>query len=550
MLRPWIIIFLLGISVQSAFADPSFDCHQAKSKLDLFICSNKDLSQLDSTMAQAYEKAKVGDPEHAQILIADQKVWLSKDRSLNQCKVDHTESLNQIKEKEVSCLISIYQNRIMDIGNKNYLIPRHQRRYFLNLTQDAFNKHNMTWQGENACKFFKIAPENALAMYFPLSETGFGPQPMCQDETLRTKYLNIKKLFEMMDLFNGDTYYRNAEDNVYYEKTGDVVVFMMTLAAVDPYPSMGAQGLDMVDSDFYPLNIKNWSEQGRWNKKQFAIYQQTLTKAIADLTSFYEEKYHIDSKQAKKAARYYIGQLMGGYQSVVDVDAYPFYPSSSLNTSDLDNYIKMRLTQGKAPNLDTKLSSPITLSRLLVLAIVNDYPVNVIKHLMHDGALVNPDFKSNAVGANKTDTPLMLAMGRANIVALLLKAGANPNSQNWFGKTALMYAIQAHDVASIQLLLRHGADINQTTSPESSHEQCDVFADDSVLICAGILAGNRTALMYAAWQGTPQIIRLLVDAKANKAMKDTQGQMAVDYLAKNSALNSAARLQMTSLLKP
>jgi uncharacterized protein YecT (DUF1311 family) len=46
-------------------------------------------------------------------------------------------------------------------------------------------------------------------------------------------------------------------------------------------------------------------------------------------------------------------------------------------------------------------------------------------------------------------------------------------------------------------------------------------------------AGNRTPLMYAAWHGTPEIIKFLIKSGADPKLKDSNGETAYDYLSKN-----------------
>lgn len=50
--------------------------------------------------------------------------------------------------------------------------------------------------------------------------------------------------------------------------------------------------------------------------------------------------------------------------------------------------------------------------------------------------------------------------GFSEMVALLLKHGANPNSVNSIGRPALQDACWSEDLASVRVLLDHGADVN------------------------------------------------------------------------------------------
>lgn len=89
-------------------------------------------------------------------------------------------------------------------------------------------------------------------------------------------------------------------------------------------------------------------------------------------------------------------------------------------------------------------------------------------------------------------TPLMSAVlyADAETVRLLLNAGADPNTRNDAGATALMWGVD--DLDKTRLLLRHGADANARS-------------DD----------GRTPLLVAAAWSQSYDVIKLLLDRGAN-----------------------------------
>ncbi|MDI3282650.1 ankyrin repeat domain-containing protein [Polyangium sp. 15x6] len=115
----------------------------------------------------------------------------------------------------------------------------------------------------------------------------------------------------------------------------------------------------------------------------------------------------------------------------------------------------------------------------------------------------------------------------------------DPNAPNDFGKTPLMAAAQQNRVESARILLQRGAAVDrttfQTTEPLLGHDA-------------------RTALMYAAARGSLPMIRLLLDAGADKYAADTKGLRAVDYLLghgpvpANSVLSPAELAEAAKLL--
>lgn len=55
--------------------------------------------------------------------------------------------------------------------------------------------------------------------------------------------------------------------------------------------------------------------------------------------------------------------------------------------------------------------------------------------------------------------------------------------------------------------------------------------------------------MYAAWHATPALVRLLLDHGADPAARDSNGEAARDYLARNEKPTPAQRNEMERLLK-
>lgn len=87
-----------------------------------------------------------------------------------------------------------------------------------------------------------------------------------------------------------------------------------------------------------------------------------------------------------------------------------------------------------------------------------------------------------------------------------LSLGADANSADIDGDTALMYTCWWGYTGIIRLLLKHGADINITDK------------------------WGNTALIHACWNGYIDIVRLLIEHGADINIKNNEEQTALDIL--------------------
>ena len=111
--------------------------------------------------------------------------------------------------------------------------------------------------------------------------------------------------------------------------------------------------------------------------------------------------------------------------------------------------------------------------RALVLAAGSGH-IQVVKALLQAGAELDGSQigGSEALSGERGWMPLMAAArsGQTEIASLLLKTGANVNARNAQGETALMQAISSGSVATVRLLLEHGADPKAHTGNQSVWE--------------------------------------------------------------------------------
>jgi uncharacterized protein len=131
-------------------------------------------------------------------------------------------------------------------------------------------------------------------------------------------------------------------------------------------------------------------------------------------------------------------------------------------------------------------------------------------------------------------TPLAQAClnGSAPLVELLVKAGANPNTPIGTGETPLMTCSKSGSAEAVRTLIAHDAAIN---AKEPSQ--------------------NQTALMWAASERHPDVVKMLIDAKADLQARSKRGFTALHLAAREGDRESvglllAAGVSVNILVQP
>lgn len=130
-------------------------------------------------------------------------------------------------------------------------------------------------------------------------------------------------------------------------------------------------------------------------------------------------------------------------------------------------------------------------------------------------------------------------------VKLLIKAGADINTQDIIGYSALMRATENNHFEVISILLKAGADVNAKddegkTALMFAAKYCENPEVTEILIDAGaedaIDNNGQSALIMAADSGHADVILALIEAGTDATLRDKLGNMAVDYARKRDKL--------------
>jgi len=122
-------------------------------------------------------------------------------------------------------------------------------------------------------------------------------------------------------------------------------------------------------------------------------------------------------------------------------------------------------------------------------------------------------------GEQETALRNAAALGRIEMVKILLQKKAHLNREDWFGNTPLLKAVKSGHQEIVRLLLEAGADTD---------------AHDGLW---------RTALIEATYLDRPDIVKLLINYGANSTPTDLKGNTALDIAIKKG------NMQIIDLLK-
>ena len=172
---------------------------------------------------------------------------------------------------------------------------------------------------------------------------------------------------------------------------------------------------------------------------------------------------------------------------------------------------------------------------LPLMVAVRDAEPAMVELLLKGGSDPDVDSRILAVPA---------ALGRTPIVGLLLDAGADPETKDRLGRTALIHAVEAGETEVARRLLGAGAqvDVEGGKYPGMTPLFYATQAGDlellPVLLEAGAdpdVPGGRyqlTPLMFAAWTGNVAIVRLLLEAGADPGIRNFRGETATSLASR------------------
>lgn len=280
-------------------------------------------------------------------------------------------------------------------------------------------------------------------------------------------------------------------------------------AAIRPWAISAAASTRMYQAGYYEYDdrmtafLEDWGLEELWNRREHQTLLEHVAPAEAGVASYLTTEFGIPPDKAKARATKVVKHLIGAR----------FLIPNGYSTTDgsRDLYFPKNLIVSAVLTRDR-----VSLDSLLA------HPEQIKRTLRNQGP--DPTLAERASGALADTVEWPYGLER------LLQAGADPGHANWFGKTPLMVAAHMNRPDAVRTLLRAHANVNATT--KALPQPCSSASEKP----------NRSALMYAAENANPLVMKLLIDAGAETMATDAEGRNAAFYLEKNPRLTKEERI--------
>ncbi|QFU23185.1 ankyrin repeat domain-containing protein [Shewanella eurypsychrophilus] len=265
------------------------------------------------------------------------------------------------------------------------------------------------------------------------------------------------------------------------------------------------------DDSTYEIDLKNlelWSLQGLSEFDAFNQYKIKLATATNHLSKFYQKHFQWKEEEADEIADYALKSAISS-----GIRFYRYMPFNTSEEADLRR------------------------------AILQKRPLEEIRKIDISG--IDRSF-DNKGWFKINESILNVAVKHPKAMSYLLGSGFDPNSQNVFDKTPLMYAAQYDGFDSARLLIEAGAEVNTGT----------IIPNDN---CGYTLrTSNMSPLHYAVRYSSKGLIQLLIDNGASKFFDVRNGhnrpstiEYPIDWLTRfdNESLTDDDKAEINQSLK-
>jgi hypothetical protein len=356
--------------------------------------------------------------------------------------------------------------------------------------------------------------------------------PVCRKYDVITVVPKVQPYFELLNKLSGiDDFHGSLK----FMMDKNLHISRVKIATSSSFVSA------KIDNKSTESYLESWGVQGVWEKEQLKNLRSLKEQSVPHLAKYYKQKFNFSDNKANLAAKNALDLIESMYISGFHDESRDecLWGLPRLDKSHLRNFIinedSDQLLGREFCRYTKKPSTDEFYAKLLQIAVVEHEPIEVIKSLLRKiNKSSDIKFITEAFHQSAPYYPEALEL-------IIDKFPKIVNSQNFFGKTALMYAVQYSNTKSADILIKNGADINSATID---------LGDLKIYGAEGfnISSSGRTPLMYAAWQGNREIIELLLKHGANKSLLDSVNESAADYLMRNAVISSEEKLQISALI--
>lgn len=107
-----------AVCAEKATIQASFNCDNARTKIEQFICKNKSVGSLDVILSDVYKgQLKVATKEKKEQLKQSQRSWLRK----------RTDCIGMLPSEEYFCVLASYHERIKELGGIQQLVSHYKQ---------------------------------------------------------------------------------------------------------------------------------------------------------------------------------------------------------------------------------------------------------------------------------------------------------------------------------------------------------------------------------------------------------------------------------------
>ncbi len=281
--------------------------------------------------------------------------------------------------------------------------------------------------------------------------------------------------------------------------------------------------------DIFNITVNNFEDNINSHIKSivFKITIRATCQKFYKAFKTYQEKYLINKLNVYRKKRF-----------VYLLDKIKF----NINKINSQEHFNQELIDLKLATLLDEINVPQKLSQIIYQDTILNLKSKLKKEVIE---LIELGANSNTKDKNGS-TALMQAvyLGDISIIEVLIALGANVNSQNNYDNSALRIASSSNYANIVNLLLANGADINNSTALMSAIKSGH-YDTVKLLLEQGVDVNTQdsnqdTALILAAWYRHNNIGELLLEYKANVNTRDKTG---------NTPLILATRKSCSGLIK-